>query len=72
MHRKGRLDKLRSVEQAIYEFEGERYTPSNERVVLKTEGIFDKRVSVSSTAMYGIYMTIFILFLLVVSLGPAM
>ena len=68
VHKKGRLDELRDVEQILYEFRGERTNSANEIVTIKTEGIFDKRSSSVSTAEFGIYMTIFILFLLVVRL----
>jgi hypothetical protein len=66
IHRKGLLDRLRDVEQIGYMFKGERLDPLNQVVKVKTEGIFDKRMSSVNTATFGIYMTIFILFLLVV------
>mmetsp|Transcript_8812 Transcript_8812/g.13189 ORF Transcript_8812/g.13189 Transcript_8812/m.13189 type:complete len:887 (-) Transcript_8812:178-2838(-) len=66
IHRKGRLDNLRSVEQITYEFTGKATTPSGDVMKVKTVGIFDKKDSIQSTAEFGIYMTIFILFLLVV------
>lgn len=67
IHRKGVLDGLRSVEQISYTFMGQRVNTLNEMVKIKTEGVFDTRMSSVNTASFGIYMTIFILFLLVVS-----
>jgi len=66
IHRKGRLDSLRSSELVEYEFTGKAVTPSGDVMKVKTVGVFDKQDTSRSTAEFGIYMTIFILFLLVV------
>jgi hypothetical protein len=65
---KSKLDSLRSEEIADYLFRSYATTPSGERVFVITKAAFDNSRNIRQTALYSIYLTIFILFLLVVSL----
>jgi hypothetical protein len=65
------LDSLRSSEVAVYEFSNRITLASGEEMRLTTVGQFSIREEAISTALYGIYLTIFILFLLVVCSPPS-
>jgi hypothetical protein len=62
---------LRSSEIAIYDFSNTITLPSGERMKLKTTGKFSIRHVTTVSALYGIYLTLFILLLLVVSSSPS-
>lgn len=68
-----KLASLRSSEIAIYEFSNTITLPSGERMRLETTGKFNMRHITTASALFGIYLTLFILFLLVVSIAlPAL
>jgi hypothetical protein len=64
---KSKLDSLRSEEITEYLFRSYAPTPTGGSVFVVTKASFDNHRNIQETALYSIYLTIFILFLLVVS-----
>lgn len=62
-----KLDSLRNEEISEYLFRSSAATPAGGSVLVTTKAFFDNRRNIRETAMFSIYLTIFILFLLVVS-----
>lgn len=64
--RQGEVDGLRASEMVQYVFRSSAELPSGEVVEVTTIGFYSVKVASVAAALYGIYMTLFILFLLVV------
>jgi hypothetical protein len=64
---KSKMDSLRGEEMTKYLYRSYANTPTGGRVLVTTSAIFDVQHTTRATALFSIYLTIFILFLLVVS-----